>query len=77
MITNIEYVIHRGMDCLLKTLGPIETAEFIMNIKTDSFDYAKWRKHFFDNMAEGEFHEEAIAYAKAHPYKGNAKIIID
>lgn len=77
MITNTEYIMRRGIDCLLNELGPIETAEFIMNIKTDGFDYTKWRRNFFDNMPEGKFHEEAIAYAKAHPYKGNAKIIIE
>ncbi|MBR1553264.1 MAG: hypothetical protein IJ631_04545 [Schwartzia sp.] len=75
MITNAEYVMERGMGCLMKELGPIETAEFIMAIKTDNFDYTEWRKDFFDKMTDEEYHNAAVEYAKTHPFKGKAKII--
>ena len=72
MITNAEYIMERGMNCLIKELGPIETAEFIVAIKGDNFDYTEWRKDFFDKMTLEEFHNNAIEYEKAHPFKGKA-----
>lgn len=42
-------------------------------IESDGFDYTKWRREFFGKMKPGEFSEEAVADAKAHPYKGKGK----
>lgn len=37
------------------------------------FDYTKWRREYFEKMKPGQFSEEAVAYAKAHPHKGKGK----
>ncbi len=70
MITNIEYVMSRGMDCLIKELGPIETAEFIVAIKADKFNYTEWRRNLFDNMTDKEYLKEAAEFEKSHPFTG-------
>ena len=75
MITNMEYVMSRGMDCLIKELGPIDTAEFIIAIKTDRFDYAEWRRNLFDKMTGEDYLDEAAEFEKAHPFKGKAMCI--
>ena len=38
-----------------------------------SFDYTQWQRAYFDKMALGEFGKEAAAYARSHPYTGNAE----
>ncbi len=75
MITNMEYVMSRGMDCLIKELGPIDTAEFIVAIKADRFDYTEWRRNLFDNMTDGEYLKEAAEFEKNHPFTGKAERI--
>ena len=72
MITNMEYVMNRGMDCLIKELGPIDTAEFIVAIKADNFDYTEWRRNLFDNMTDEEYLKEAAEFEKNHPFTGKA-----
>ena len=74
-VTDAEYVMNRGINCLIKELGPIETAEFIVAIKADNFDYTEWRKDFFDKMSDEEYRKEAVEYARTHPFTGNAKVI--
>ena len=75
MITNMEYVMSRGMDCLIKELGPIDTAEFIVAIKADNFDYTEWRRNVFDNMTNEEYLKEAAEFEKCHPFTGKAERI--
>ena len=75
MITNMEYVMSRGMDCLIKELGPIDTAEFIVAIKADRFDYAEWRRNLFDNMVDKDYLKDAAGFEKSHPFTGKAERI--
>ena len=39
-------------------------------------DYTLWRREYFDQIPPDQLHAEAVAYAKAHPYQGNAKEIM-
>ena len=66
-------IMNRGMECLTKSLGVIEAERFISTVIREKFDYTTWQRQYFDTMAPGEFHEQAIQYAKAHPYVGNAE----
>ena len=66
-------IMNRGMECLTKSLGVIEAERFISTVIREKFDYTTWQRQYFDTMAPGEFHEQAIQYAKAHPYAGNAE----
>ena len=47
--------------------------DFVMSdLNSEKFDYTHWQREYFDEMAPGEFHENAVEYAKEHPFKGNA-----
>lgn len=63
-----------GMECLVKTLGIIDTERFISALLRESFDYTEWRKKYFANMDLETLHKEAVEYGKAHPFRGGKKI---
>ncbi len=73
MIPNTVDIMNRGMECLTRTMGVIDAEQFIAIIIREKFDYTKWQRQYFDAMAPGEFHENALEYAKNHPYTGNAE----
>lgn len=73
MIPNTVDIMNRGMECLTEALGVVDAERFISIIIRERFDYTKWQRTFFDAMAPGEFHENALDYAKMHPYTGNAE----
>ena len=53
-------ILNNGMQCLTEKLGIVE----------------KWQNTHFDKMTAEEFNEAASQYAKDHPYRGNAKVIL-
>ena len=50
-------------------------AEIIEDNITIRDDYTKWRQTHYGKMKPGEFHKNALIYAKDNPYTGNAQII--
>lgn len=64
-----------GMTCLTEKFGVVGAEAFIALILREKLDYTKWRRSFYDEMKPGQFHDEALAYAKEHPYSGNAQVI--
>lgn len=60
-----------GFGCLVENLGVVDAERFVAMIKRDSFDYTIWRREYFDNMDLNQVSEEAAAYAKSHPHRGN------
>lgn len=75
MSQNIDEIMNKGYDCLVKELGIIGMEQFIVELKRQNFDYTAWRREYFDKMEPGQYHKEALEYAKAHPYQGKAKRI--
>lgn len=73
---NTAEIMAKGMECLRQNLGIIETEYFISVIIKEQFDYTKWQREYFDRIPADQLHEEAVAYAEAHPYQGKAKEII-
>ena len=71
-----DNVMNIGMRCLVENIGLVEAERFISIIMQEKFDYTKWQREYFDRMTSEQLHEEAVSYAKKHPYKGNAKIIV-
>ena len=69
---NIE-LMNDGMQCLIQEMGVVKAEEFISLILREKFDNTKWQRAYFDKMAPGEFGKEAAAYARTHPYTGNAE----
>ena len=64
-----------GMACLTEKFGPVGAEAFIALVLREKLDYTKWRKTYYGGMNPGEFHEKALAYAKEHPYTGDAEVI--
>ena len=77
MTMNTVEVMNRGMECLVENLGMIEAEHFISVIIREKFDYTKWQREHFDKIPAEQLHEKAIQYAKEHPYKGKAKVLIE
>ena len=73
MIANTADTLSRGMEILSQRMGIVDAERFIFLIKTEGFDYTKWQREYFDQMAPGEFNEEAVKYAKEHPFNGSAQ----
>ncbi len=76
MLNSTAEIMNRGMRCLLEGLGVVEAEQFISVVIREKFDYTKWQKDFFDKMPEDLLMNEAIAFDKAHPYKGDPSTII-
>lgn len=62
-----------GMTCLTEQFGIVGAEAFIAMVLREKLDYTKWRNTYYDSMAPGEFHQNAIAYAKEYPYTGDAQ----
>jgi len=67
--TNTAEVMDRGLNCLLKQLGVIETERFISIIIREKFDYTRWRNNLFGDASVEEINDAAAAYDMAHPFK--------
>jgi hypothetical protein len=56
-----------GMECLLKTMGVLETEVFISNLLRESFDYTEWQREYFANWAMDDFLDKAVRFDKDNP----------
>jgi hypothetical protein len=60
---NTDAVIRtEGMEALVDKLGMLEAERFVMLIRSDSFDYTKWREPLFENMTLEELSKTANEY---------------
>jgi hypothetical protein len=57
-----------GMNCLLKTLGVIETEAFISSLLRERFDYTEWQREYFDKYTLDDFLRQAADYDKNNPF---------
>ena len=73
MPTSTTELMNKGMECLKDNLGIVDAEMFISLIIREKFDYTRWQREYFDKMGPGEFQDQAIAYAKEHPFKGDAQ----
>lgn len=73
MIPSTVDIMNRGMECLTQSLGVVDAERFTSIIIREKFDYTRWQRGYFDAMAPGEFHRNALEYAEAHPHTGNAE----
>ena len=73
MPTSTTELMNKGMECLKDNLGIVDAEMFISLIIREKFDYTRWQREYFDKMESGEFQDQAIAYAKEHPFKGDAQ----
>ena len=73
MTNNTTDLMNRGMACLTEALGIVEAEHFIALVNREKFDYTKWQREHYDAMENGAFRRNAVEYAKAHPYTGDAE----
>ncbi len=73
MTTSTADLMNRGMACLTEALGIVDAEHFIALVNREKLDYTKWQREYYDALEPGEFHRQAIEYAKAHPYTGEAE----
>ena len=57
-----------GVDCLVKTLGILETEVFISSLIRDRFDYTEWQRDYFEKYSLEEFLGKAAEFDKAQPF---------
>ncbi|MDR1997509.1 MAG: hypothetical protein LBQ83_04215 [Candidatus Margulisbacteria bacterium] len=55
-----------AMDILINKLGEVDAERFISLIKTDNFDYTKWRQGLWPDKTIDEIHHLASEYEKNH-----------
>ena len=58
-----------GMDCLVKSLGVLETEVFISTLLRESFDYTEWQREYFSNQTLDEFINKAQEYEQKNPFR--------
>ena len=57
-----------GLECLVKTLGSLETEVFISSLIRDRFDYTEWQRDYFNKYSLKEFLDKAVAFDKNQPF---------
>jgi hypothetical protein len=62
-----------GIECLLKTIGALETEIFISNLLKEPFDYTEWQRDYFANIGMDEFLDKAVHYDREHPWTKNTQ----
>lgn len=63
---NTMEIINKGINCLIRQLGVVETEKFISIINREKFDYTKWQQNLFEDMTLEEINE-AAAFSKKNP----------
>ncbi|GBU26351.1 hypothetical protein R83H12_03047 [Fibrobacteria bacterium R8-3-H12] len=58
-----------GLECLIKTLGDLETEIFISSLIRESFDYTEWQRSYFERYSLNDFLGRAAEFEKTQPFK--------
>jgi len=74
-MNNTMEIYDKGLACLIDNLGVVQAEEFIMTVKSESFDYTKWQREFYDALPEGDFMKRSREYAAEHEYHGNGRLL--
>ena len=74
MMTDID-IMSKGIACLIRELGIVETETFIAYLKNEKFDYTKWREDKFDDMTLSKIGQSASEYVRQHPFNRKATIL--
>ncbi len=60
-------IMSRGINCLIRQLGVVETEKFISIMNREKFDYTKWQRDLFEGMTLEEINESAAAFSRKNP----------
>lgn len=61
MISDTE-IKENGLRVLFEHLDSIDAERFIMLIKTDTFDYTRWRQNLWEDISLKELYKNAEGY---------------
>jgi hypothetical protein len=64
---SVTVIRKEGMDCLLKSLGVLETEVFISSLLRENFDYTEWQREYFANQQLDDFLNKAREYDQKNP----------
>jgi hypothetical protein len=65
---SVTVIKKEGMDCLVKSLGVLETEVFISSILRENFDYTEWQREYFDKQPLDNFLIKAKEYDQKNPF---------
>lgn len=63
-----------GMDCLLKSLGVLETEVFISSLLRERFDYTEWQREYFANWTLDDFLSKAQEYDRKNSFEQHTDV---
>jgi len=58
-----------GLECLIKTLGDLETEIFISSLIRENFDYTEWQRNYFERYSLNDFLGRTAEFDKTQPFK--------
>ena len=64
---NTAAIMEKGTDALLKTLGVLDTEQFISTLLKEPFDYTEWSREYFALYDPDRFLHDAVEYDKNNP----------
>ena len=59
---SVTVIRKEGMDCLIKSLGILETEVFISSLLRENFDYTEWQREYFSDQPLDDFLSKAREY---------------
>ncbi|MDR2734949.1 MAG: hypothetical protein LBC99_10010 [Spirochaetota bacterium] len=65
---SVTVIRKEGMDCLLKSLGVLETEVFISSLIRENFDYTEWQRKYFSDQPLDDFLGKAKEYDQKNPF---------
>jgi hypothetical protein len=57
-----------GMECLVESLGVLETEVFVSSLLRDRFDYTEWQREYFSDWELEDFLEAAKEHDECFPF---------
>ena len=64
---NTAVIMEKGANALLKTLGVLDTEQFISTLLKEPFDYTEWSREYFADYDPEQFLKDAVEYDKNNP----------
>jgi hypothetical protein len=55
-----ETVVKRGIEALMKALGPVEAARFLSLPRQEILDYVRWHRQWQTGLDQKEFFDEVF-----------------
>ena len=65
---SVTVIRKEGMDCLLKSLGVLETEVFISSLLRENFDYTEWQREYFADLPLDDFLNKAKEHEQKNPF---------